>query len=1081
MLDKLTFASKISNSATFIDIPLNLSAKDKHNNIQLRPNFSVVSITDGKLIPIKEVDGRFTVLVRSGDSYKITAQLDGYYTKEKNQNIDINQDKEGFNVVLEMEPQPSATLILKAIDDLTGEHVDANFTITVGNKTYTGKTEKSVPYYKMIVTKADLYTIEVTTTSHKPKRESFKLEISDSTRTYNKEFRLEKSISGVKIQIVDDAKKILKGVSLKITNSTDNLPLFNNILPEGEIVIDFDPTKRYSLSIDLPGYTSLNLDLKITNQKELVITMLSESFFSFGAYDRVSGKRLAANFKISYKDKTQEIQGTNDSDIKFKATEGGIYTVEVNHPNYITKKQPFNLENLSAGKISHKIMLESTVDEYIILVVDGEDKQIIQGADVKIFNDSKQAVPIKLNEKTGEFKVVLEKNKDYFQQIEANGYMKQTGTLQRSTSKLISINMQKDFQSLLFMAIDAITKKRIEAKYKLIRLGQETLFGASDANQKYKIDVFPQKNYVLEVSADGYRTLSESPGFVAGKTEKDEIKVVELQKDIYSFTFKIVDAQKKQVLNNTKLTVLNFNTDEPIGITNNKNDFIVNLPINETYSVTVEAEGYETSVRKINARALASSNVFEQEIPLFKIGFDKTKLVVQDEDKGGNIANANLKIFNASNEPITIMINPLSAEWLVDLKNDELYNIEINADGYLPFKGTLSKNTSNKTIKLKLKKVPSEEVSITVIDALTKKGILSEFKLTTGGEVVNGTLSQGGTRMKVTLTQNKNYEIELNPVGYKTFKDSVSLATAINGLITIPLKKETYGFSFKALDSKNKQPIQNVKLKLTDDGNQALLTKYSIETQDFQANLIPDKKYNVEIEAPGYKVYSETIDVTNLASTSDFEHNMFMQKKEVEKEVEPKIEPKHEEPKEVEKTPEPVKQFENKIEVLSTTPENPVEKKLEPTPQKVEKKDEKPYVDKAKVITDEDLNVKDKIFENLGVGKRFRLNNLYFEQSSSRIMPQSLPQLDKLYNILKLNPNLKLEIFGYTDNNGDPRLNLSLSHFRATVVSNYLFNKGIAANRIKAIGKGQEEAIAPNDTEENRIKNRRVEFVIIEN
>jgi len=82
---------------------------------------------------------------------------------------------------------------------------------------------------------------------------------------------------------------------------------------------------------------------------------------------------------------------------------------------------------------------------------------------------------------------------------------------------------------------------------------------------------------------------------------------------------------------------------------------------------------------------------------------------------------------------------------------------------------------------------------------------------------------------------------------------------------------------------------------------------------------------------------------------------------------------------------------------------------------------------------------------------------------------------------MKLNPKLKLEIVGYTDNNGDPRLNLALSHFRATVVSNYLFNKGIAANRIKAIGKGQEDPIAPNDTEDNRTKNRRVEFVIIEN
>ncbi len=233
----------------------------------------------------------------------------------------------------------------------------------------------------------------------------------------------------------------------------------------------------------------------------------------------------------------------------------------------------------------------------------------------------------------------------------------------------------------------------------------------------------------------------------------------------------------------------------------------------------------------------------------------------------------------------------------------------------------------------------------------------------------------------------------------------------------------------------------------------------------------------MEVEAPGYEVYAETVDVSALASATDFKRDIFMVKKEVEK----KSEPKKEEPKPVEKNLEPIKAPEKQVEVAVTTPEKPVEKKLEPAPKKVDKKEEKVYVDNATVITDEDFKVKVEIFENLGVGKRFRLSNLYFEQSSSQIKPQSFPQLDKLVNTMKLNPKVKLEIVGYTDNNGDPRLNLALSHFRATVVSNYLFNKGVAANRIKAIGKGQDEPIAPNDTEENRTKNRRVEFVITEN
>ena len=139
------------------------------------------------------------------------------------------------------------------------------------------------------------------------------------------------------------------------------------------------------------------------------------------------------------------------------------------------------------------------------------------------------------------------------------------------------------------------------------------------------------------------------------------------------------------------------------------------------------------------------------------------------------------------------------------------------------------------------------------------------------------------------------------------------------------------------------------------------------------------------------------------------------------------------------------------------------------------------YDDKATIITEEDFNVKIDVFESLAIGKRFRLSNLYFDQSSTKIKDQSFGQLDKLVKTMKLNPKMKIEIIGYTDNNGDPRRNEDLSYFRANVVSNYLFNKGVAANRIKVIGMGQEEPIAPNDTEENRIKNRRVEFVITAN
>ncbi len=1092
---------KPSKLRTPNDIPLSLSAKDKRSNIQLRPKFTVISAKGGNVIPLKEIDGRFTVLVKSGESYKITAQLDGYHTKEKTQVIDPDQDKEGFNVVLDMEPQPSASLILKAIDEATGEPVEATFNVTAGDRVLTGKTTKNVPYYRIILTKADMYTVEVVSGTHKLKKESFPLEIGDPARTYNKEIRLEKPNSGVKITIVDDDGKPLKGASLNITNTTDNQVVIDNILPEGEANVELSPAKRYTANIIMSGYASLlKIDLKATEQKEYKIKLQSEAYYSIGAFDRLSGKRIPANFKITFKEATfKTIQGTADADIKFKPTEKGVYVVEASFLNYATKSLPLNLENLTAGKLTHKIILESTVDEYVILVVDAEDKQMIQGANVQIFDENKQPVAIKLNAKTGEYKIVLEKNKDYFLQIEANDYIKQTGTLQRSTSKLIGINMQKMFQTVFYSAVDAITKKPVEASYKLIRPEQEPLIGVSDGNKQYKIDLYPQKPYILEISAEGYKTDSENLLFTAIKTEKEATKIIELQKDAYAFVFKVIDAQKKQVLNSAKITILNLSNSQPVIATNDKAGFGVNLGISSTYSITVEADGYEKSVQNINAKELAASGKFEQEIPLFKNAFDKIKLMVQDEDKGTNVANANVRVFDSKNEPITITANPLSSEWLAELKNEETYNVEIKAEGYTVKRSALPKNPSNNTIKLKIKKVPTTEITFTPIDALTKKPIVAEFRITTGSETVSGTLASGGTRMKVTLSQDKNYEIEIKANGYKTYKDALNISTVTStysNVVPVELKKEQYVFNFKAVDSKSRQPIPNVKLKLLDANNQAVTAKFAIETQDFQANLNADKKYSIEVEAPGYEIYAETVDVTNLATSSDFKRDIFMNKKEIEKKADPKPEPKKEEPKPVEKKPEPkkeepkpvekkpepIKQPEKKIEVTVSDNAKIPEKKSEPAPKKAEKKEpERKYEDRAVVITDEDFDVKVEIFEKLGVGKRFRLSNLYFEQSSSQIKPTSFPQLDKFVNTLKLNPKMKIEIVGYTDNIGDPRINLSLSHFRATVVSNYLFNKGIAASRIIAMGKGQEEPIAPNDTDENKTKNRRVEFVITDN
>lgn len=122
---------------------------------------------------------------------------------------------------------------------------------------------------------------------------------------------------------------------------------------------------------------------------------------------------------------------------------------------------------------------------------------------------------------------------------------------------------------------------------------------------------------------------------------------------------------------------------------------------------------------------------------------------------------------------------------------------------------------------------------------------------------------------------------------------------------------------------------------------------------------------------------------------------------------------------------------------------------------------------------------RDSVFRDLQVNRAFRLDNVYFDQSSYVLRPESYPQLDKLVKTLLTTPKLVIDIVGHTDNVGDRRLNQSLSENRAKIITSYLVNQGIPEVRLHHTGYGDSRPAAPNDSEMNKRKNRRVEFVVV--
>jgi outer membrane protein OmpA-like peptidoglycan-associated protein len=114
------------------------------------------------------------------------------------------------------------------------------------------------------------------------------------------------------------------------------------------------------------------------------------------------------------------------------------------------------------------------------------------------------------------------------------------------------------------------------------------------------------------------------------------------------------------------------------------------------------------------------------------------------------------------------------------------------------------------------------------------------------------------------------------------------------------------------------------------------------------------------------------------------------------------------------------------------------------------------------------------------VGEKVVLNNILFELGKSVLTTSSYAELDKLVQIMKDNPKMKIEISGHTDNTGNPVINAKLSTDRAKAVVDYLVKKGVEQNRMTYMGYGSDQPIAENTTDAGRKKNRRVEFKILE-
>lgn len=113
------------------------------------------------------------------------------------------------------------------------------------------------------------------------------------------------------------------------------------------------------------------------------------------------------------------------------------------------------------------------------------------------------------------------------------------------------------------------------------------------------------------------------------------------------------------------------------------------------------------------------------------------------------------------------------------------------------------------------------------------------------------------------------------------------------------------------------------------------------------------------------------------------------------------------------------------------------------------------------------------------IAKVLTIENIEFDVAKGTLTPKGHQTVNKLAEILKQYPHIRVEIAGHTDSDGDAAFNLNLSQARVDSVKKALVEQGIDPSRLDAKGYGESKPLVPNTSAENKQKNRRVEFNII--
>jgi outer membrane protein OmpA-like peptidoglycan-associated protein len=108
------------------------------------------------------------------------------------------------------------------------------------------------------------------------------------------------------------------------------------------------------------------------------------------------------------------------------------------------------------------------------------------------------------------------------------------------------------------------------------------------------------------------------------------------------------------------------------------------------------------------------------------------------------------------------------------------------------------------------------------------------------------------------------------------------------------------------------------------------------------------------------------------------------------------------------------------------------------------------------------------------------LGDVLFETGEVNLREQALTSLVEVVDLLQTEPDKQIRIEGHTDSIGSSEANLRISRQRADAVRSALVDLGVDADRMTAVGMGEDYPIDSNETEEGRASNRRVDVILLD-